>query len=606
MNSPTAAPTTLTKDRVLELLADARRRKAQDAVTSSAANAAVLIAPDASTAARTDTVALTALEALAIDPLHHILHSATGRSGEQISYNSKQEQFIRLVASGKSCVLLGAAGTGKTTSVQGAIRALIASGRLGSISKTDVHKYLVPGTPGITIIAYTRRATANIRKVMPEDVKSNCITHHKLMEYAPVYFEVEDEKTGAIRTTMKFEATRNRLNPQPEGITVCFIEEGSMYSTEFYEELRQTLPANTQYIFLGDIQQLPPVFGSAILGFKILELPTVELTEVYRQALESPIIRLAHRILEGKVITDAEFSGWRYKDQLYVHPFSKRMSEDVAVATLAKLFTITPTEAAAVTSLPKEMLHWFTSYDPMKDMILLPFNKGVGTIELNKCIANKRARRAGLETYEVIAGYNKHYFSLGDKVLVDKEDAIIIEIKRNQTYLGASPQASSKSLDYWGYNDGGNHHGADAGLPTDVDDMELLLSQVSAADSEDRVTAASHLVTVEFQEGGERLTLEKAAEVNLMLLGYALTVHKAQGSEWERVFLVLHHTHNTMLARELLYTGVTRAKKGLMILCEKNSLEKGIKAQRIQGNTLAEKAEFFRGKRDSKAALTGA
>ena len=49
-----------------------------------------------------------------------------------------------------------------------------------------------------------------------------------------------------------------------------------------------------------------------------------------------------------------------------------------------------------------------------------------------------------------------------------------------------------------------------------------------------------------------------------MILGYALTVHKAQGSEWDRVFLLLHQSHNTMIQRELLYTAVTRAAKVCM------------------------------------------
>jgi ATP-dependent exoDNAse (exonuclease V) alpha subunit len=55
-----------------------------------------------------------------------------------------------------------------------------------------------------------------------------------------------------------------------------------------------------------------------------------------------------------------------------------------------------------------------------------------------------------------------------------------------------------------------------------------------------------------------------------------------------------------MLGRELLYTGVTRAREELYIICEPESMTNGIMSQRIKGNTLAEKAEFFKGKLEAK------
>ena len=52
-----------------------------------------------------------------------------------------------------------------------------------------------------------------------------------------------------------------------------------------------------------------------------------------------------------------------------------------------------------------------------------------------------------------------------------------------------------------------------------------------------------------------------------------------------------------MLSREHLYTSVTRAKKDLVIICEPETFEKGISSQRIQGNTLQEKAMYFQGRK---------
>jgi ATP-dependent exoDNAse (exonuclease V) alpha subunit len=55
-------------------------------------------------------------------------------------------------------------------------------------------------------------------------------------------------------------------------------------------------------------------------------------------------------------------------------------------------------------------------------------------------------------------------------------------------------------------------------------------------------------------------------------------------------------SHATMLQRELLYTAVTRAREELYIICEPETFVNGIKSQRVKGDTLAEKAEFFKGK----------
>ena len=89
--------------------------------------------------------------------------------------------------------------------------------------------------------------------------------------------------------------------------------------------------------------------------------------------------------------------------------------------------------------------------------------------------------------------------------------------------------------------------------------------------------------------------------MNTLSLGYVLTVHKAQGSEWRKVFLTTHQSHNTMIQRELLYTGVTRAREELYIICEPDHFTKGILSQRIKGETLAEKAEYFKGKQSQYA-----
>jgi len=505
--------------------------------------------------------------------------------GNLITLNAKQSEFVSLVLSGNSCILIGAAGTGKTTAQKAVTQALFAAGMIPTMHGHG-HKYLPENAPGISISAYTRRATNNIRRNMSEDLQGNCVTIHKLLEYAPAYYEIVDEETGKTRNTMRFEPTRTLLNKLPHEIRVIVLEESSMISVDLYREIEQAASTGVQFIFLGDIQQLPPVFGAAILGFKMLELPVIELTEVYRQALDSPIIKLAHRILSGNPIPVSEFPSWFVPKKLKLHDWKKRISADSAVLTLAKFF---------IRELENNL------YNPETDAILIPFNKACGSDELNRHIANKIAKQNQRVVWEVIHGFKKSYYSVGDKCLYDREDAIIQNIYPNPQYSGASAQQESVSLNYWGHKERGDGAASEQSHTTD-EDTDFLLAQVAIGkgDDEDRVRACSHIIELYLLDSDRTVEIKEAGQINNLILGYAITVHKSQGSEWDKVYLCLHHSHATMMQRELLYTAVTRAKQELFVICEPDSFEKGITNQRIKGNTLAEKAEYFKGKIDNK------
>lgn len=589
---------TLNTNRLNDLLAQLRAKKAVAAATAQAP-----IKP--LTGSRADIVIIDDIpQEISTEPSPPAGHQILDRYGNLITLNSKQSEFVTLAGSGKSAVLIGAAGTGKTTCQKAVVQELELSGRAGVLSAGG-HKHLQSGTPGIVICAYTRRAVANIRKNVPENLQGNCITIHKLLEYQPVYYEVEDPETGKTRNTMRFEATRSAMKPLPSSITTIIFEESSMLGTDLHQEVIDACPHSPQIIYLGDIQQLPPVFGPAILGFKLLELPVVELTEVYRQALESPIISLAHRILSGKVLnatrkvldkdsrnqssearrfwgTDG-FEDWKFEGQMTIRPWKKKIDSLNALLTLSSVFTTFLDNGA---------------YDPNEDMILLPFNKACGTDELNRKIANHLAKKSESLVYQVVAGFNRLYFREGEKVMVDKEDAEIIRIEPNPGYYGVPSLPASVTLDYWGYDSATADSPKSPGdNKTNDEEVDFLLGQVAMSENkEDRVKSASHIITVRMCDSEQEVVLTAAGELNAILYGYALTVHKAQGSEWRRVFLCLHQSHNVMLSRELLYTAITRAREELYIICEPDSLEKGITTQRVKGNTLEEKAIYFMGK----------
>ncbi len=109
---------------------------------------------------------------------------------------------------------------------------------------------------------------------------------------------------------MKFEPARGENFKLDENIKVIILDEAGTIPIDLFDLLIKALPdpSQVQFIYLGDLAQNPPVFGAAVLGYKGLEHPdsTIELTQVYRQALESPIIRLAHRILSGTPINESD------------------------------------------------------------------------------------------------------------------------------------------------------------------------------------------------------------------------------------------------------------------------------------------------------------
>ena len=190
-------------------------------------------------------------------------------------------------------------------------------------------------------------------------------------------------------------------------------------------------------------------------------------------------------------------------------------------------------------------------------------------------------------------------------MLHEKEDAEIISINSNGLYMGTKlPRKESIYIDRWGFS---KETESDSGLGSledddftsgySMDQIDTMLSLMSDEEAaKERRNEASHVITIRMLADGEEISLSKASEINALLLGYALTIHKAQGSEYRKVYLLLHQSHNQMIARELLYTAVTRAKEELYIICESDTFKRGITKQRVPGNTIAEKAEHFKGK----------
>lgn len=527
--------------------------------------------------------------------------------------NKEQFKAISYASYGIDFCLIGAAGSGKTTTQRILTQSLVDSGRISTILDSRGSKMFHTGMHSILICSFTNKAVENIRNTVPDEFKDNCMTIHKAIEFAPYSYEEEDAD-GVPRKRFVFKPRRNAENKLPP-IDLCIIEEASTVGLGLMAQLLEALPTGTKFIFIGDLNQLPPITDDAILGFALNNLPIIELTQIYRQALQSPIIDFAHKILSGKGLKQTQIETLQDsydRNQLTFSAMKKWEPPRIAMKKIGHHF---------------QTLAELEKLDVFSSVVLLPFNTGgyVNASSINKYIAQGISNRTKYPIYEIIAGWNKYYYSEGDLLFVNKNLYVISKIELNYNYSGLPPMPASTSIDRWGHasaNEQSEHSDTLLNSTVDMDDIleEVHKSMESQTDDEEdsRKQQASHILTlvpIEHylntsvdDEATRESTISTAAEFNEATFGYALTIHKSQGSEWQKVYLILLDEHSRMLNRELIYTGVTRARKKLTILyapegTKKNKsnktvpfdcvLNKGITTQAIVGKDLKAKLNYY-------------
>lgn len=507
------------------------------------------------------------------------------------SWNPEQLKAIQNGVYRRSFCMIGAAGTGKTTTLKGTVKAMLENHVVPMLKSST--NTLIAGTPGIAFLSYTRRAVRNIARQMSDEMKGHCLTVHKILEYAPEYYDDYNEE-GELVQKMRFAPQRNRYNPLPAELTDIVIDEASMLDVDLYDKLIDALPnpEAVRFIFLGDLNQLPPVYGQSILGIKLLELEIVELTRVYRQALESPIIALALAVKNNHF---AEFNKnavelWNAPKNFGVQKVDSQIVFDrpgrgkVTLIPWKKRWDPEFSLKAVKDRIPVWCEQGF--YNPEEDLILCPWNNWCD--EINLATADYLGRKRDVEVHQVIAGYQTYYLAVGDKLMVDKQDCIILDIYKNPKYLGKRTLAPSKTLNRWGKD-------TSAVQEYEIDNVDIddALAMLADTDVTERTAQASHIMKIRVLDTEEEVLVSTAAVYNASKFGYAITVHKAQGSECRRVFFITDYCHAGLMSRELVYTGITRAAEELVMLMSPQALAKAAAKPRIKGDTLAEKLEFF-------------
>ena len=322
----------------------------------------------------------------------------------------------------------------------------------------------------------------------------------------------EEDKLGSVDTDVA-----------PVDADVLVVDEMSMVDVFLMNYLVKALFLGTKVIFVGDPNQLPSVGPGAILKDLIDsgEFATVHLDKIFRQAAKSKIIVNAHNVNNGvNFIGKKDYGEDAENDFFYIN----ESNQDKMLYQ--------------VLSLSKDRLKNYGDYEFFKNIqVLTPTKKGkMGTKELNKSLQEALNPKVD----EILEkNYGETVFREGDRVM---------QIKNNYDI-------------YWEKGSRNDLRTYESG--TGVFNGEI--GRIIKISNEERQ------IEIEFDDG--KVTWYAFSELDQLEHAYSITIHKAQGSEFDVVILVVPQSSNMLLTRNLLYTGITRAKKLLIVIGNKNLVE---------------------------------
>ncbi len=384
-----------------------------------------------------------------------------------VIYAPLQRRAVTLAAEQGVLVLTGGPGTGKTTAVRG-IMTLFE--RMGL---------------AVQLLAPTGRAAQRMGQLCGREAQ----TIHRSL--------------GMSYNELSGEVTFRKNEKDPLVCDAVIVDEMSMVDLELMAALLRALKPGCRLILVGDSDQLPSVGAGNVLSdlLKSGVIPAVTLTEIFRQAQNSAIIRNAHAVNCGR---SPELQN--NQNDFF---FLRRRAPEALVETVVGLCR---------QRLPENM-----GIPAAEIQVLSPTRKGVcGTVNLN------RALQAALNP----PSSSKRQKIWGDLVL--REGDRVMQTKNNYDVV-------------WQNRDGAMGAGifnGDVGIIEEID-------------------PSGELVTVCFDD---RTCLYTNDMLSQLELAYAMTVHKAQGSEYRAVVLISAPVAPALMVRGVLYTAITRARELLVLV----------------------------------------
>ena len=325
---------------------------------------------------------------------------------------------------------------------------------------------------------------------------------------------------------------KNAENPLEADVVI--IDEMSMVDIYLMHALLSAIVPGTRLILVGDMHQLPSVGPGSVLKDMIRSeaFPVVRLEKIFRQAQESDIVVNAHRIQKGEQVVLDNHS----RDFLFLQRNEIQVIQKVILTLVSR------------------KLPGYVDARPQEIQVLTPMRKGPLGVErlneiLQKYLNPPSPEKAEKETSGGI-------FREGDKVM---------QIKNNYQME-------------WEIR---GRHGiaAQKGMGVFNGDLGTISS----------INPFAELLTVEYEEG--RFAEYTFKQLDELELAYAITIHKAQGSEYPAVVIPLLGGPRMLMTRNLLYTAVTRARKCVVLTGSAETFRAMIENQREENRytTLAQR-----------------
>lgn len=485
------------------------------------------------------------------------LIEATRRNVDGIVLDDSQVKALEMLKNSNTACLSGAAGTGKTTVINQWVNSL-------NIQEKVIHKG--HAILNVLFLAFTGKAVSQIKAVLPQRYHECCMTIHAALGYYPE--PAVNEKGESTRVWVPTYTATNPLNH-----TLIFIDESTMCNVSLWNKLREATLPTCRFVFIGDINQLPPVGGQPILAHALMHFPHASLEKIHRQGENSPVLRNAHKILKGEAInSETGFAMLQLPNN--------GMNAAYKVRDLIKA------------------LYEQGKYDPMKDQIITGSNDNeLGQSTLNALISPYINSNP---SQKVFLKVTQKHFAIGDKVMYTKNDyernlfngtqGIVTKITPNNRCNGvdnllALVQPSKIDMDIF---DTSRTEDLAKYRDSQIKGEEVNLEEDGKVDGWE----ASHIVTVAFNDGSTH-SFNLCSEIGALQLSYVCTCHKMQGSECRKVIIICHKDNAFIQSREWLYTAVTRAKESVLIMASQGSIARTLNSPRISGQTVDDKIKSF-------------
>ncbi len=379
-----------------------------------------------------------------------------------------------------------------------------------------------PGTGKTTtinmIIRYFEAEGLDIFLAAPTGRAAKRMTEATGYEARTIHRMLELNSALSDEDTRKVSFERNEENPLEADVII--IDEMSMVDIQLFQALLKAVVPGTRLILVGDVDQLPSVGPGQVLRdiMNSNAFPMVVLQKIFRQAGESDIVVNAHRINKGEQISmDNKSKDFFLLERNDVNVIYKHMIQ-----------------------LIQEKLPKYVSATPYDIQVLTPMRKGSLGCETLNGILQRYLNPADDKKREHISG--ETIYREGDKVM---------QVKNNY-------QLEWEVLSKYNIT-------IDKGMGVFNGDMGRIVEINEQASS----------LVVEYDEH-KRVTYPFALLEELEL-SYAITIHKSQGSEYPAVLLPLLGGPRMLFNRNLLYTGITRAKNCVTILGSSDTVREMIR-----------------------------